>query len=141
MNSANDAVNALHAAFLAAAGLDERELPMNACYERLYAEALKWGITPDHVKIGYKLVMKYNRTAQHGFQRGTSPLHMFNGEDRLGLLLYEVAKYRAEQRARVDAGKADVLRATGREVRTLQDPKLAKECLAKLADGLKGSLQ
>lgn len=118
MDSANPAISRLHQAYNTAMGLD---LPMTACYERWYFEALKLGLTVEHVEICVASRLKFNR--EHpGHKKGLELKHLIRSEDDVAVVLNEVAVVLAQRRIKVmDSGKASVLRATGRSDAPPQD--------------------
>lgn len=112
MNSINADINALHAAYNEAMA---SELPLNAVFERGWLMAHQWGVTPDCVK----LVVKSRRDGIRKGERRENCLLIRNfcgSDEAVAGVLEESSMIRAKMRVRVlDKGKAEVLRATGRE--------------------------
>lgn len=112
MDSINPAINAIHEAFCAAVGY---QLPMMQKHERGWYDALKYGMTPDDVKLVVK-----NRQARIkiGVRRDECIFwrNIAGTEDAIADVIEEAAALRAKMRIKVyPASKAQALRATGRD--------------------------
>ncbi len=111
MDSISPEINAMHAAFCEARGLD---LPLNGCTERQWDNAIKMGMTPADVT----LLIKARKERIKAGIRHEECLYMRNitgSEDVIANALEEIAAVKAKQRVKVyPAGKSEVLRATGR---------------------------
>lgn len=111
MDSINPAINAIHAAFCAATGY---QFNMMQKHERGWYDALKFGMTPDDVKLVIK-----NRQARIkiGVRRDECILwrNIAGSEDAIADVIEEAASLKAKMRIKVvPVRKAEVLRATGR---------------------------
>lgn len=110
MTSLNPQANALLDAYNAAMSLD---LPMNAAYERWLCEAHGIGLTAEDFALAIRSRLKFN--ANSGCKKGLLLHHFCMGVDNIAVTLNEAAVVRSQQRIKVvDAGKAEVLRATHR---------------------------
>src|SRR5688572_22523433 len=108
-------IQSLHTAYCEAAAL---ELALNAHSERLWFDALKWGVTPDDVRLVVKHRIKQNLLGK-GFNYSLKLSVLIGGEDRLAEFSNELALIRAEMRkVKVAPGKIEVLQATGRPTET-----------------------
>ncbi len=111
MESINPEINAMHEAFCQARGID---LALNGCTERQWDDAIKMGMTPDDVRM----VIKSRKERIKAGVRHEECLKIRNiagSEDAIAEVLEEVAAIKAKLRVKVyPAGKAEVLRATGR---------------------------
>ncbi len=111
MNSINPEINALHAAWCEAIGYEVRQM---ARHERGWRDALACGLTPDCVR----LVVKARQARIRAGVRHDECLLFRNiagSEEAIADVLEEAAAIRAKLRVKVvPAGKAAVLRATGR---------------------------
>jgi hypothetical protein len=123
MISANDKVNALHAAYTAVSG---RETPLMPHWERGWLIASSYGLTPEDVRSVFperkRLVSK---GAANGGRHAAclSLRNWIQDEEEIANLLDECHELRARKRVRVmDSGKADVLRATGRPTEVPSEP-------------------
>lgn len=119
MDSINPEINALHQAYCEATSF---EVPLLPTFERQWFEAIKCGMKPDDVKLVVKTRMK--RVAQEARRPESLLLRNFCGsEEAIGDVIQEAAAIRATMRIKVfPAGKADVLRATGRADEPEQEP-------------------
>ncbi len=107
-------IQSLHTAYCEAAAL---ELALNCHSERLWFDALKWGVTPDDVRLVVKHRIKQNNLGRVTYSLKLSIL--IGGEDRLAEFSNELALIRAEMRkVKVAPGKIEVLQATGRPTET-----------------------
>jgi len=110
MESLNQAVNDLHSAFVGAAA---QELELNILFERFWIDAIRYGITPDDVRLCVKARIRFNLTST--MKRSLSLRFLIGSDDGLAALMSEAAEARAAMRVKVlDKGKREVLRATGR---------------------------
>ncbi len=108
MQSISPEINEIHQAFCEALGY---EVPLR---ERQWYEALKMGMTSEDIK----LVVRFRKERIKAGVRHDECLFFRNiagNEDAIADVLEESAMLRARMRIRVvPAGRADVLRATGR---------------------------
>jgi len=111
MQSINPEINAIHQAYCEATSF---ELPLMPHFERQWYDAIQFGMTPDCVRLVVKSRMR--RIADKVRQPECLLLRNFCGsEAAIADVLVEAAAIRAKMRVKVfPAGKADVLRATGR---------------------------
>ncbi len=111
MQSINPEINAMHAAFCEALGHNIPQMPR---HERGWNDALHWGMTPDCVK----LVIKARQARIKAGVRHPECLLFKNvagTDEAIADVIEEAAAIRAKMRVKVySAGKAEVLRATGR---------------------------
>ena len=111
MDSISPAINSIHAAYCEALGY---QFNMMQRHERGWYDALKYGMTPDDVKLVIK-----NRQARIkiGVRRDECILwrNIAGSEDAISDVIEEAASLRARMRIKViPSGKAEVLKATGR---------------------------
>lgn len=89
------------------------EMPMNVSVERWICEAIAEGLTPEDVTLSIQSRKQFN--ARNSAQKSLMLHRMLMSSDDRAVVLNEAAEVRARRRVRVmDAGKAEVLRATGR---------------------------
>lgn len=128
-----ETIESLHLSYCFAAGLDLR---LNPAYERWWFEALKWGVTPDDVK----LVVKW-RIRETNANRGNWSIQihkLIRDEEDLAIFVNQAAVARAELRAvKHPPGKIEVLRASGRETEIEAPARSAQEALAAGIEQLK----
>jgi len=119
MQSINPEINAIHQAYCEATTF---ELPMMPHFERQWFEALNCGMTCDCVKLVAK--SRLRRIADKVRQPESLLLRNFCGsEAAICDVIQEAAAIRAKMRVKVfSAGKAEVLRATGRPDQPDQGP-------------------
>ena len=111
MQSINANINAMHAAFCEATGFDLVLLPPA---ERQWYEALKMGMTCDDLRLLVKARLKRIKDGiRH--EECLRIRNLVGSEDAISEAFEEIAAIRAKMRVKVySAGKAEVLRATGR---------------------------
>ena len=118
-------IQSLHTAYCEAAAL---ELALNCHSERLWFDALKWGVTPDDVRLVVKHRIKQNQIGRVTYSLKLSVL--IGGEDRLAEFSNELALIRAEMRKhKHPPGKAEVLQATGRPTEIEQPARIAADVM------------
>lgn len=111
MTSLNQAINELHQAFIDATAF---ELELNIVLERYWHDACKWGLSPDDLKL---VIKSRIRGIAKGERRENCilPRNLAGCETALAEVSEELAAIKAKLRIKVlSAGKAEVLRATGR---------------------------
>ena len=119
MQSINPDVNALHQAFCDARGF---EVNMHAAHERWWLDAINGGMTPDCVKLVIKARMKRIQAGVR-HEECLAIRNIAGSDEAIANTIEEVAAIRAKLRVKVmPAGKADVLRATGRSAEPEQGP-------------------
>ena len=127
-------ITALHEAYCSSAGLDLR---LNASSERAWFNAVKWGVTPDDVRLVVKWRLREN-AQQNG--HWSLLIHRLAGDDdALAVFCNQAAMAQAELRKpRMDPGKVVVLEATGRSGEIASPPaRAAKDVLIKGLENLK----
>lgn len=119
MDSISAHITDLHRAYCYAAGLDPEDMPMNACWERWWYQAIEMGVTQEHVELGVAERLRVKRSG--GMNKGLELRHLIKSEETISELLNEVAVIKARQRIkRQDPAKLSVLAAVGR---TTEPPK------------------
>ncbi len=137
MISQSPEVCALHAAFCEVSG---QELPMLPSFERGWLTAHLSGMTPDMVRSVWK---KRSQGVRLGERKEASTyLRAFCSENDevIGWIVQEYAAIMAKARIRVlPKGKAEVLRATGRDASPPGNPVVtSSEVVEKLKEGYSG---
>jgi len=117
--SINPAINDIHQAYCESTGFD---LNLTPFFERQWFEAMKAGLTCDCVRL---VIKERLRRIREGVRRPECLLlrNVAGTEMAIGDVLQEAAMIRARMRVKVvPAGKAEVLRATGRSDESEQIP-------------------
>ena len=111
MQSINPEINAMHAAYCEARGLDLVLLPPA---ERQWFDAMKLGMTPEDVRMVIK-ARKERIKAGIRHEECLCIRNIAGSDEAVANSLEEVAVVKAKMRVKVfDSGKREVLRATGR---------------------------
>jgi len=131
MTSINENVNALLMAHCAATGINT---PLTFASERWLLAAHCEGVTPEDVRLSVQWRRQKNKGQEARYQKPISLSRMFSSEEAIACVVEESAEMKARQRkVVVPQGRADVLRATGRNDETV-DGKPAKDNIVSMAD-------
>jgi len=121
MDSINPQINEIHRAYCEATAF---EIPLMACFERQWFEAIQNGLTADDVRLVVKDRMRRIRDGVR-HQECLLIRNFIQTEEAVGEVLCEAAAIRARMRGKhFCPGKAEVLRATGRSDKPEDGPVL-----------------
>lgn len=113
MESMNEEIRLLHQCYCTAMGIGE--MPLVPYYERLYCEAVNAGITCEDIRM---VIADRQRRIRDGVRHRECLLlrNVIGSDEAIGNLMNEASMLLAKARVKpVNAGKLEVLRATGRE--------------------------
>jgi len=112
MQSISHEVNLLHQTYCVSMGIGD--MPMVPYFERLWFDAHNAGLTPEDVRM---VIIDRQRRVKDGVRHRECLLlrNIAGSEEAIGNTIMEAAHLRALRRIKpVDAGKLEVLKATGR---------------------------